>query len=358
MELVVAQGRTIRLPAEFFAGDTPADPAGPRVYVLDPNNQPVLIKAVPDRTAPGIYHLDFNVAPNAPLGVWTVRWTAELDGRDVSGEDSFEVTAGPYARKVGAKPAPSPAPQSPAPAAITSPPATGEATTRGGKLQKAKKTKRQRTSEQLDQPEVPATPATGQKRAGGKRNRYLAIVLLIGVLAVVAAAARASRDEPTPIERSFQLADQAIRDGNLDQAHSHYLDIVLADPDNKIAYFDLGMLAHFQNRGGEAQDYYLRALKEDPNYLPALYNLAVLKEALGRTDEAVLIYQKVLKNYPANAASHFNYGLILYDKKGEQEEGRRQIEEAVRLDPTLAPRAAEAFKDEEPAPAPSPSPSP
>lgn len=349
MELVVAQGRTIRLPAEFFAGDTPADPAGPRVYVLDPNNQPVLIKAVPDRTAPGIYHLDFNVAPNAPLGVWTVRWTAELEGRDVSGEDSFEVTAGPYARRVEANPAPSPAR-----GAIASPPATRKEPTGATKRPRAQKAKKQRTGEESEPAATPAAQATGRKRAGGKRNRYLSIVLLLGILAVVAAAARASRDEPTPIERSFQLADQAIRDGNLDQARSHYLDIVLADPDNKIAYFDLGMLAHFQNRGGEAQDYYLRALKEDPNYLPALYNLAVLKEALGRTDEAVLIYQKVLKNYPANAASHFNYGLILYDKKGEQEEGRRQIEEAVRLDPTLAPRAAEAFKDEEPAPAPSP----
>ncbi len=354
MDLIVAQGRTIRLPAEFFAGDIPADPAGPRVYVLDPNNQPVVVKAVPDRVAPGIYHLDFNVAPNAPLGIWTVRWTAELDGRDVSGEDSFEVTPGPYTRT---------APTKEAVRAVPFPAGTAKPATRapapskksGGRKPAASKRRDSKVpAAETSVVDAPSDSGAEPKRAASRRNKFLAAALFVCLLAVAFAASRAGRGEPTTIERSFLLADQAIREGALDQARAHYLDIVLADPKNKTAFFDLGMLAHFQNRGEEAQDYYLRSLKFDPNYLPALYNLAVLKDVLGRTDEAVLIYRKILKNSPENAATHFNYGLILYNKKGDPEEGRRQIEEAVRLDPTLAPRAAEAFKDVAPTPSPAP----
>lgn len=420
MELTVVQGRNIRLPAEFFLGAIPADPAAPRVRVLDPSGRPVLVDAIPERDGPGLYHLNYQVAASAPTGVWTVRWTASLEGNDVSGEDAFTVFPAQVQTPVASRPAgrttqtrvahpapakleesgrpadskrvahgrvaaggpakqvrssehgrtnPAPAPAAPpaASGAVQAPPARRSRRSTPAPAGEPGVALRRKATGPRPSPPKPGAPAgrpgatpapepdtpIRQRQPAGRRKRRLLAALLLSLLVVVTAATQIDNRNPTGTQRLFQQAEEALRAGEIDRARSYYLDIVLQDPDNKAALFDLGMLAHFQNRGAEAQDYYLRALNGDPNYLPALYNLAVLKDASGLVDEAILLYRQVIKNSPEHAASRFNLGLILHDKKGETEEGRREIEEAVRLDPTLAPRAAEAF-----APASPPPPSP
>lgn len=364
MEMKTAQGRSIRLPAEFFTKGIPVDPKDPRVAVLDPSSRPALILAIPERDGKGLYHFDYEVARTAPVGIWTIRWTATLEGRDVTGEDTFEVipaqpdraplagrlTAAVAPARIGMGEAVLPAPGSrpPVPAAAAAP-----------TLPAAKPVKRPavpRESLKPSKPEHGTVEQVGRRRRRGKsattRNKGLAAALLICLVGVAFAAFQASKNNVTQADRSFRLAEQALRGGAIDQARSHYLDIVLRDPENTVAYFDLGMLAHLQNRGAEAQDFYLRALKRDPTFLPALYNLAIIKDASGRVDEAILLYRQILRESPEHAASHFNLGLILYNKKGETEEGRELIEKAVQLDPTLGPRAAQAFGAASPSPPP------
>lgn len=490
MKLVVAQGEAIRLPAEFYAGDIPADPSDPpQVVVLDPSRRSVVVTGAPVREARGRYHVTYDVQPDAPLGVWKVRWTAIIEGEVVTGEDPFEVTpadpvrspvpdsdglgAGDAANPPDAQPrtVPLPPPEPPAshapaaspgriPASGSPPPApartapgdkpaaaqphagspAGAPAPQGGRARAGAPPKAGSTPAappaaapqrpaggrpgpgkhiaaatgrlpggrpETDTP--PPRPAVGKKRrepapaagprtarrepaaprppepapsrqarpaavaekAGGarevlpasapldarrrrrpvtremgKRNRRLVLALLVCFGAVTVAVLQIGRQSGAPSAnlQSFEDAEKALREGRIDQARTHYMDIILRDPDNKTAHFDLGMLAHMQNRPAEAEDYYMRALKADPEYLPALYNLAVLKESQGRTDEAILLYRRIMDTSPENAPSRFNLGLILYNQKGQPEEGRRLIEQAVRLDPTLASRAAEAFK--------------
>lgn len=380
MDLKTAQGKTIRLPAEFFSGSQPTDPEEPRVVVLDPASRPVLVVATPQREEIGRYYFEYEVAPNAPVGIWTVRWTCRLDGLDVAGEDAFEVTpaladrgllAGQLAaavaparsggrteeqpRQLEASPGGALAPAAASgPLARIEPGDSPEPPAARGRKRRKPRPVRSRVKESTD--EALADPDEGVTRRRGrvsatKGNTRLAGALLICLIGVGFVANQASKDNPTQAEQSFRLAEQALKGGALDQARSHYLDIVLEDPENTIAYFDLGMLAHFQNRVVEAQDFYMRALKRDPTFLPALYNLAILKDNSGRVDEAILLYRQILKKSPEHAASNFNLGLILYNKKGDPQEGRRLIEEAVRLDPTLAARASEAFGTPIPGPA-------
>jgi tetratricopeptide (TPR) repeat protein len=363
MEMKTEQGRSIRLPAEFFTRGIPADPKDPRLAVLDPSSRPVVVLAVPERDAKGLYHYDYEVAPNAPVGIWTVRWTATLNGLDLTGEDTFEVVPGqpdrtPLANRLAAVVAPerqgngggvlpAPAARSPEPAAV----AVAAPNLPAGKPVTPPPARRESKPPTA---ETVADEQVGKRRGRGKlatkRNTRLAVALLICLVGVAFAAFQAEKGNVTRSERSFRLAEQALKGGAIDQARSHYLDIVLSDPGNTVAYFDLGMLAHLQNRGPEAQDFYLRALERDPTFLPALYNLAILKDASGKVDEAILLYRQILRETPEHAASHFNLGLILYNKKGQPEEGRELIEKAVRLDPTLGARASQAFGTPSPSP--------
>jgi tetratricopeptide (TPR) repeat protein len=147
-------------------------------------------------------------------------------------------------------------------------------------------------------------------------------------------------DEDANYEAAFAQAEQAIAEGNLEGARVVYRDILQRDPANKFAHFNLGMLAHMQGRGPEAEDFYRRALRTDPTFLAALFNLAILQEALGRDQEAAQTYREILAEYPDDAASHFNYGSLLIRKLGETEEGQSQIERAVELDSSLSARVS------------------
>lgn len=149
---------------------------------------------------------------------------------------------------------------------------------------------------------------------------------------------RLSRD--ASYEAAFAQAEEAIAEGNLEGARVVYRDILQQDPANKFAHFNLGMLAHMEGRGAEAEDFYRRALREDPTFLAPLFNLAILQEALGRDQEAAQTYRRILEEYPDDAASHFNYGSLLIRKIGDAEEGQRQIDRAVELDSSLSARVS------------------
>lgn len=97
MDLKVTQGKTIRLPADFYAGSKRVDPIDPRVKVVNAKGVAVVRNATPVRESPGVYRYDFKVEPDAPLGIWQAIWTAQIDGRNVSGSDPFEVLPAPAA---------------------------------------------------------------------------------------------------------------------------------------------------------------------------------------------------------------------------------------------------------------------
>ncbi|HEX2180385.1 MAG TPA: tetratricopeptide repeat protein [Actinomycetota bacterium] len=136
-------------------------------------------------------------------------------------------------------------------------------------------------------------------------------------------------------ERSFRQAEEAIDAGRIDEASSHYRDILRRDPSNKFAFFNLGMLAQLGNRGAEARDFYSRALRSDANFLPALFNLAILEEANGNNRAAEGLYRRVIREHPDHAASRYNLGLLLI-REGRIEEGQAEIDRAVEMDPGLS----------------------
>lgn len=89
----VAQSGTIRLPATFQdSTGVLVDPdVPPTADILNPSNVEVESDLALVHDSLGEYHLDYTVAADAPLGAWTVRFTATINGGVVTGTDPFTV---------------------------------------------------------------------------------------------------------------------------------------------------------------------------------------------------------------------------------------------------------------------------
>ena len=191
-----------------------------------------------------------------------------------------------------------------------------------------------------------ATEELERKQADTRKFRRRRLKVGLGIFGIIALGFALfmtfQLDQDANYEAAFAARpNKAIAEGNLEGASGWSTrDILQRDPANKFAHFNLGMLAHMQGRGPEAEDFYRRALRSDPTFLAALFNLAILQEALGRDQEAAQTYREILAEYPDDAASHFNYGSLLIRKLGETEEGQSQIERAVELDSSLSARVS------------------
>jgi hypothetical protein len=90
----IGQGGTIRLDAIYSDGTGAAvDPTTPRLDIIDPVSTELVTDAVPVKDAVGLYHSDYAVAANAPLGLWRSHWTGVVNSVAVSGDDYFTVVA-------------------------------------------------------------------------------------------------------------------------------------------------------------------------------------------------------------------------------------------------------------------------
>ena len=137
---------------------------------------------------------------------------------------------------------------------------------------------------------------------------------------------------------------QAHQQGKVDEATAAYREVLAHDPNNKFAFYNLGLLEQTANRATAAENNYRMALSIDPNYGPALFNLAILRTAAGSTPEAIELYRKAIAAQPEAAGAHLNLGLLLRST-GQSQEGDAEVARALALDPKLgAPTAGAASR--------------
>jgi tetratricopeptide (TPR) repeat protein len=125
--------------------------------------------------------------------------------------------------------------------------------------------------------------------------------------------------------------------GRLDEAAADYRKVLVYDPRNKFAYYNLGVIEQTQGDGGSAESDYRIAITIDPDFVPALFNLAILRGSSGGDHEAIDLYRQVIQIDEGYAAAHLNLGFLLIDN-GQEREGNAELANAVGLDPTLADR--------------------
>jgi tetratricopeptide (TPR) repeat protein len=108
-----------------------------------------------------------------------------------------------------------------------------------------------------------------------------------------------------------------------------------ADPRFSWPYHNIGRI-HMARRDYEQARVWLeRALEVNPDHWRALYNYGVTNANLKRWPEALAAYRKALAISPEDARLHANVGWTLI-KLGQEAEAERELQIAVRLDPSLA----------------------
>lgn len=169
-----------------------------------------------------------------------------------------------------------------------------------------------------------------------------ALRVLAGFVLVASLAAACSSDlEPSGATgapgEALQRALAAHAEGRLDEASELYQQVLVLDPENKYAYYNLGLIEQTQGDTTAAVDYYDQAISVDPAFVPALFNLATIRSEEGDDRAAKDLYQQVIAVNPEHAGAHLNLGFLLIDA-GKREKGQAELELAVQLDPSLESR--------------------
>jgi tetratricopeptide (TPR) repeat protein len=161
----------------------------------------------------------------------------------------------------------------------------------------------------------------------------------VGALAMIVLLAGVSCGKRTEKEvaASFLSAGlKAHEEGRLNDAAKEYREVLVHEPTNKFAYYNLGLIDQQKGRKQGAEGNYRQALATDPNFVPALFNLAIILTD-DRADEALGLYKRVVELKPDDAGAHLNMGFLL-KSMGQLDEGNAELKTAVALNPTLASR--------------------
>lgn len=149
-------------------------------------------------------------------------------------------------------------------------------------------------------------------------------------------AACSGNGEREEADEILQQGLEAQAAGDLATAEDAYLRVIQLDPQNKFAYYNLGVIEQSRGELPAAESHYRTTLGLDPDFVPALFNLAILRTEPG-ADEAVTLYEHLIELDPSHAAAHLNLGFLLIEQ-GHERRGQKELDEAVRLDPTLEGR--------------------
>ena len=104
------------------------------------------------------------------------------------------------------------------------------------------------------------------------------------------------------------------------------------NPRNYRAHLNLGNILLRQGQIEEAKQHYLEVLHLKPHHAKAYNNLGVALEKQGRIEEAIRHYSEALRIDPYYAKAHNNLGVALF-RKGDVQKAVAHFREALRLRP-------------------------
>ncbi|CAM5690204.1 Tetratricopeptide repeat protein OS=Streptomyces aurantiogriseus OX=66870 GN=GCM10010251_16990 PE=4 SV=1 [Streptomyces aurantiogriseus] len=173
------------------------------------------------------------------------------------------------------------------------------------------------------------------------------------------AAAPESKAQPAP-KKTLENVDALLQTGVLQQqthdskgAARTYRRVLELDPQNKLAWYNLGVIAHEDGRTADARAAYEKSLKIDPAFESALFNEALLLKS-SDPDRAMGLLERAIGANPQATTAHLHLADI-WAKKNRDEEAADEYRRAVAADPSLRSHVPESFRDSlSPSPEPSP----
>jgi Flp pilus assembly protein TadD/peroxiredoxin len=120
--------------------------------------------------------------------------------------------------------------------------------------------------------------------------------------------------------------------GYLEEAAAEFKQVILTNPGEPIAYYNLGTLYLRRNVLPEARRYLEQAVKLRSNYAEAWNNLGMVSAQQGQEDEAIKNFKQSLALRPTYATALLNLGNLLR-RKGAFAEAQKLLEQAVAVAP-------------------------
>lgn len=162
----------------------------------------------------------------------------------------------------------------------------------------------------------------------------------LGLLAlglVLSAACGGGKSEQDAASAALDRGLQAHYAGQLEEAEKDYREVLVHDPKNEWAFYNLGVIEQSRGKDVAAESYYRSALETAPRMAVALYNLGIIRAKAGDLNGALDLYQRAVAAAPNNVGAHLNLGLLL-QQLGRKAEGDAEIARAIELDPSVASR--------------------
>ena len=183
-------------------------------------------------------------------------------------------------------------------------------------------------------------------RLGGQWNNRVktaaaVIVVVLGILTLRQSRAYANaetlwndtlRKNPNSWVAHNNLGSALLQQGKINEAISHYYQILKTRPDDAEAHNNLGIALGTQGRFVQAFEHYLQALQIRPDFADAHYNFGNALQACGQLDEAVKEYRKALLIKPDDADVHYNLARI-FQLQGKPDEAINHYNEVLRIKP-------------------------
>jgi Flp pilus assembly protein TadD/peroxiredoxin len=120
--------------------------------------------------------------------------------------------------------------------------------------------------------------------------------------------------------------------GYLEEAAEEFKQVILAKPDDPIAYYNLGTLYLRQNSLAEARRYLEQAVKLRSNYAEAWNNLGMVSAQQGQEDEAIKNFERSIEFRPTYVTALLNLGNLLR-RKGNLADAQKLLQQALEGSP-------------------------
>jgi tetratricopeptide (TPR) repeat protein len=168
------------------------------------------------------------------------------------------------------------------------------------------------------------------------------IVLLILIFAILAngsggdnsSAGESSNATFVPVKTPMDEIVSQINSQQYEAAIVKLKAILLNEPKNAVAYYNLGVAYQFTDRLVEAEENYTLGLELDSQNASGYYNRGLARRDLGRLKEAAADLKIAVALKTDWAAAKFNFGQVLISL-GDTAEGNKQIEAARKISPDI-----------------------
>lgn len=161
--------------------------------------------------------------------------------------------------------------------------------------------------------------------AAPARRRVAAAVL--ASLAALWSVPACGGDQEERVDVGVELTGgvQAQAEGRLEEAEQHFEQVVTAEPGNRVALYNLGILRRADGDLEAALEAFTQLIDADPAFSAARHQRAITLQSAGDLDGAIADLRIVVSQDPANVDARTQLGMLLI-ATGERDEGEALLE--------------------------------